>query len=111
MDPIQSQTQQQNSPQQPTQSNSNLPPSQPPTDNKKPLFLILLFLFAIVIVVTVVIFLAYPKAPSSNRGETVNPPILSPTESVSQEEQDLQKIDLGDIDKDLQDIQADVEQL
>lgn len=119
MDPNQNQTQNLNQ-QIPIQVNENIP-SQPNVDispqPKSPKFLLpLLVLFVLLFISALIMFFANRFSPVTTSGRAVKPPIRSPLSitsepAVSEEEQELNSIDLGDIDKDLQDIQADVDQL
>jgi len=61
-------------------------------------------------------FFANRLSPITTSGRAATPPTRSPLSTisapfVSEEEQELESIDVGDINKDLQDIQIDVNQL
>jgi|SRR3989344_4806030 len=88
-----------------------------PTPQQSPKFLLpLLVLFVLLFISALVIFFAKQTSPVTTSGRAVSPPTHSPISIItkpagSEEEQELNAIDLGDIDKDLQDIQTDVDQL
>lgn len=83
----------------------------PPKNNKSP-FLILLSLIFLILLAAALIYLANSKPPKpSDTDDEATLPTASPTEVVSQEEEEVQSIDVGDIDEELKDIQTDLEQL
>ena len=120
MDPNQIQTQTQTPqpvPPQPStvQSSLNLPtptiqPPPPPSKSSK-LTLTLLFLLFLLVIATVILFVANRQSSISAPAKTVSRPTASPTPEVSEDELELNSLDVSDIDKDLQDIQAEVNQL
>ena len=71
----------------------------------------LIVIFILLLIVAVTVYFANQQAIMSAQKEAAKSQLISPTIVVSENEQDLQNIDVGNIEKDFQDIQADVDKL
>lgn len=102
MQPIQPQ------PQQPQVT----PPTPPQPRQSKKFFLTLLMLFLLLFIAAVAILLSNASTQSRRRlKDTVASPVSRVTPILFKEEKELNAIDLGDIDKDFQEVEGDLQEL
>lgn len=101
------------------------PPPQIPTLSQRPkqpanfpkkLFFMILSLFILLFLAGLLILLTNPRS-SSSKGRTdfsiltPKPPKPSSTPALSEEEQELETVDVGSLEPDFQDLEADLQQL